>query len=297
MLIGILLVIAAGLMWTGIGCIYSHVGRRNYDIVTYCLTSSAVSALCAWCVFVDYPVLLRGPVPRAIPMTLCMLAVGLASGVAFLLITWAMRHGSHGVVWTLAQSAMVLPFIAGVILFHDACSMAQGLGVGAIALCILLLGLNLLRKGDALAEPRRKRLWFAAALAAFFLLGINLTLSTVPSRWIDWQDTARLRVPLVYSGVCLAYLPIGIRTWRLEWRYVRLSVISAGVGLLGQYFLYAGMDRLATVNAVSLTYPIGIGVCVVGFVGYCAVWLRESLTILKVLGIASGVLGIVLLSQ
>jgi hypothetical protein len=68
-----------------------------------------------------------------------MLAAGMINAWGVLTLQRAMRRGHHGVTWAIGQSAMVVPFLVGVLVFGDALG-ALGFPI-AVGACVVGFGI------------------------------------------------------------------------------------------------------------------------------------------------------------
>jgi len=193
--------------------------------------------------------------------------------------------------WTVGQSAMVIPFLAGVMFLGDAMRVCGGLGIA-----VILCSLASFCKGDLDSESPGQP-WLGFALIAFVFLGVQQTLSSIPSSWDGWSDTAGLRVPIVLTAgaiplvcaVVLRRVPIGQGIWGLALGYAALVV-------LGQMLLFRAMDNLRTEGRLSLAFPLALGTCIVIVSIWDIVTKRQWPDRFTMAGIVLGLAGVILLA-
>ena len=81
----------------------------------------------------------------------------------------------------------------------------------------------------------------------------------------------------------------------------RLWVYALGMQAFGLVFAYTlfypGMDALGRVGAGALCWPILVGSCIVSFTVYSAAVLKEKVTAVHVLAVASCLAGLFLLCR
>jgi drug/metabolite transporter (DMT)-like permease len=291
-LVGTLYVVAAGLLNAVMGVFFSQAGRQGMRLPAFGLVMGLSSTAVIWC-FCDWPVLLAGDIPRWRGFVPILAIGGSLSWCGLLLMMVAMRRGHQAGSWMVTQSAMVVPLLAGILIWGDR-PRSVNLAGGALLLgSIVLFGVQ--PAARARAAPAKP--WFFIALLGFLAMGVSQTLLTVPSHWPGWSDPGRLRVPVMSTAatIFLATACVVQRCWprRHEWIF---GVISNFVGLGNAVLLFAGMDRLAERNLVALAFPLSIGTGMVGFAIYSRVWLREPLGAFGGTAVAVGLVGLCLLA-
>jgi len=295
LLIGLALIFITGLIWGGVGVMCSYAARKKVDAVAMWTVCSLIFCAVSWAVFPDYALLRAGAAPKLASLAVVMLATGAFGCAGMLAIYRAMRSGHHGMVWTIAQCALVFPYVAGMVLFREPFVLHKAIGVAALLVCIAVLGYA--RRGLADREQDSGATWFLVALAALVLLGLQQTLTTVPSHWPGWRDAANMRIPLSALGAALAYSVVFLLRWRAPSPLaVVLGILSAATCVASRITLFAGLDCLSQCRMVSIAYPVAIGTCIVSFGLYSLLVLREPATKLQGAGMALGVVGLVLLS-
>ncbi len=296
MLPGLTLIIVTGLLWGAVGIVHSRVARGRLSFTGYGAMSSAVAAGVAAAFYVRWTPLLDGTATRTGPLVAVMCAaMGLNVG-GFLLVQRAMRRGHQAGTWTVAQSAMVFPFLAGVVVWGDLLSPARVAGFVAILVGVAAIGRGRAAVLDGRPAGQGGR-WFGPALLAFGLLGGQQVLTHVPSRWAGWTDAANLRATIMFVAGAGAYGALTV--WRRDWpgrREALLAVVGATLALSGQGCLFAGMDRLSAVGLGAVVYPTAIGVCILTFALYSHLVLREPASGYHWLGLACCIGGIAVIA-
>ena len=285
-----------GVLWAVVGVIFSRVARSRQDFAGFMAFSSLVTAACAWLFLPDHAVLLKEGWTFGVRASLVMLLAGLCSAAGFVAMNRGMRAGHHGATWTIGQSALVIPFLVGVLLFSDRVYVRNAIGVGAILTAIAVFGgKDETRTG---AGNEASRWWLGLALLSLLCLGSNQTLTTLPSRWSGWEDTARLRVPMLCLGSALGY-NILRGTWWRSWRTLawRQAMLLSAVGVSSQVLLISAMDSFAASDRAALVYPVAVGTCITVFALYSVFVLREKATVKNILGMVLGCAGIILVSM
>lgn len=295
MYFGILLVFITGLSWSAVGVVYSHVARHKLDLFAVKGVQTLLGAVFAWVFIADWPALLRGDAIRLGELALVMLGSGLLNGVGVIAMQKAMRAGHHGIVWTMGQSAMVLPFAYGVLFFGEAAPLRRCAGVALVLGSLVLFGLK--RRSVTPVKGEASGAWFPLALLTLLLLGSHQSLATTPAHWQGWEDAARMRVPFATLGIALCYVAptVARRAWPNR-KTLGVGLVLLGIGVPTQLIFYTGMDALRAHKMVSLAYPLAVGTCIVVFALYSALVLKERKTPASLAGIALGIGGLALIS-
>jgi drug/metabolite transporter (DMT)-like permease len=291
-LLGVLLIVITGLIWAVIGAFFSHVARHHLRMLAFSMAMTLCVALLSWATICNWPVVLHGGVQRGAHFIPLIALGGILNWCGMLLIMAAMRRGHQAGSWSVSQSAMVMPFLAGIIFWAERPSLPNVAGAAMILLAVALFGLRPAPPGG----ETRARPWFHIALMAFCIIGISQTLFTAPSHWPGWEDTGRLRVPvLATAALCFLVVVCAIRReWpgRREWRVAALCCL---VGYTGNWIFFIGMDMMAKRKLVALVYPLAVGVCMTGFVLYTRLWMKERLGRLGVAALVLDIAGVLLL--
>jgi uncharacterized membrane protein len=288
---GLYLIALTGLLWALVGAVFSHASRQNVELIAFLFVSSLFNAIGAW-IFLFKPAYLdRAGSGACLPMVGVMILAALFGSLGFQLMGNAMRKGNRGVIWTVSQSAMILPLFTALLFFNEKLGVLNGLGIVLILAGMVMLGI----KKSAVEEPANSdRGWLWMSYAVFILVGISLSLTTLPSHWKGFRDDASLRLPVIFTATMLYFLPQIIAKGKrsLTPRTFALGLTYSVVTFLGQYCLYRSLDGFEKFGRVGMVYPAAIGICVVLFYIYSVVFLKEEFkgrTIASVSGITAGI--------
>ncbi len=297
MIEGILLSLASGLLFGGVGAVLRRVSRAGGSLATYYVLFGACYLALSLAFSVKWR-LVAGA--ERLPLLAAVIgAAGTVSGFGMLLMTRSMALGHGGISWAISQSALVVPFLAGVLAWGDRSGPAGWAGLALVLAMIVVLGRRPGGAGTIAADARRgRRAWIAAVAGAFTALGLSQTLSSVPSRWAGWTDTAGLRVPLSAAGFLVVMLLMSaFSRERRPGRLVPLLALVHGVlGFLGQASFFVALDRLAPLGLAAAAFPVSIGTTILSFALYSALVLRERFRALDIASLAAGSAGIALLA-
>jgi drug/metabolite transporter (DMT)-like permease len=209
----------------------------------------------------------------------------------------AMKSGPNGIVWAIVQSALVFPFLVGVIAFGVALTLPRIGGILAIIAALALFGFARENRvhGDA---------WRAAAIGSLLLAGINQNLSNLPSYFPEAAAVGSVSRSLSAAlGTFTAFLLVNWKTLPLRfgdlanpmlWRF---TACLAGSGLAAGYFLlYRGLNLVAGAGAGAVSYPVLVSSCIASFTLYSLFILKEKMKPLQFGGLGLALVGIVLIT-
>ena len=289
---GIIFTLITGLAWTGVGICFSHVVKKNIHFTGFMLLYSLVISVAAWIFFPDYAKLGQVTANDWKILLLTMLPCGLFGMAGFMMMRTAMASGHHGVVWALAQSAVVVPCLFAVTVFHERIGWPATVGVG-----LLVAGMAMLSAGRKSEGNVTSRGWLVMALCSFLLIGIGQTFSLLPSYLKMIAAGGSLRVPLVVSAGIVWLVPVIWQRRGIGMETVIPALIYAALVLIGQYGLFQALDAMSVCGAGSLVYPLAIGISIVMFALYSRFYLREKAGVVMISGIVAMAGGIILMAH
>ncbi len=295
MLLGISLMVLAGFGWVGVGCVVNHCASKKINLAA---AQCGQALLCIACgVILAF---FQPAAECAVRVKLLTFASLFLSGIgnfaAYELMSRAMKHGPSGIIWSLVQSALIFPFLVGVIFFGVELTPPRTAGMVILIVSILLLGAA---KGNG-GNDRESRTWLWIALAAFITAGITQITTNLPSYFKEAEA--------VNPVIRTIWFQLGIAAgFAVTWLFQRKNITFTGVlkpaivlGLLYimLYFvlMFRGLDRLADAGAGSVGFPVMLGSCIVGFFCYSLVFLKEKATPAGIGGFLLCIAGIVMLS-
>lgn len=254
--IGLLLIVATGLLWGGLGVEMSRrADRRDESPLRFLWLAYLMAAGAAWVFVVDWRSLARTPQPRFFEMVGWAWVTGTLSAVHVLSTQAAMRRGPHSLTWACSQSALAGSFLAGVFLWGEHVAWPGWAGLVLVISALALLGYA---KGE-LASVRPG--WKAWLVATWFGIASQQTCASVVSHWKGWHDVGRMRpavaMTATFCGLGLALLAKGGKEsspwpWREATRFAAYAALSF-------FCLYPALDRMAARGAAAVVFPLALG--------------------------------------
>lgn len=299
MLFGIVALSVVGMSWTLVGIVMGSAPRKGIDPGLVQLFGSVCSVLIGAILLFLLPH--KHPAVRECLFP-CLLyfSGGFLNCIMLLLMSKAMQHGPNGIIWVIIQSAMIFPFLTGIIFFYVEPKPVRITGLLLILASLVLFGLckNNEVKGGG---------WKAVTFLAFLLTGVVLNCSSLPSYFKSGQN-----VPPILRSVCTAAGTLTIAVLvtvfnrkkipvraNLRSKYLWLFVGSLQFfGLIFAYLLlYPGMDAMAKNGNGSASHPLLISSCIIGFSLYSVFILREKSSVWQYMAMAGCLSGIVMICR
>lgn len=285
---GIAFTILTGVIWTVLGAVYSGVASKQKSIVSFMFFSTVFFALLIW-IFRFPREISSAELGR---VALAMIPAGLCGIAGFQMLFWAMRKGSHAVAWTFTQSAMVLPFLGGWLIFHQAVKWFNFSGLLLIISALCALGISQNKR----AERKNSLAALCLCVGAMFIQGMSQFCTLLPGEWGMSEAALSWRLPLlalnslaVWTGAFLALRP------GFDKETFKMSGLYSFVTAAGQVTLYFAIDALTPAGMTGIVYPAAISICIMLFALYCALFRKEKITSLACCGLLQLLGGVILL--
>lgn len=232
---------------------------------------------------------------------------GVLSYAQNLCVGAGMRRGPNGIVWTIAQSGFALPVLLGFAMGNTPLTAIRVAGVFSVLLGVVCCGRA---KGNG--KARHGRGWLVPALLGFLFCGLNQCAQAMASFFpAETRPSPLLRVLFgavgVLSAVAVhraAVLAFGnVRSRERQpppsryGRLVTICAVNAAVFFLSGFcFHYNALDRLEAAGRISAANPVMLAACLVGFVLYGIVFLREKPSASQLAGTLLAVIGAILVA-
>ena len=297
MLWGIFSLVLVGLSWTVVGAVMGLAPKKKLDPAVLQLTGAVITVTA--CSF-----LLPGTDINTIDGTtlfwvgLDYWATGALNCIMLILMALAMQKGPNGIIWAIIQSAMIFPFMTGMIFFGVE---PKAVRIAGLLLILLSLALSGFGKGNS----SKKGKWKLMAFAAFLITGVVQNLSNLPSYFESAQKiTPVFRTMGIASGV-LSTAVIRVllqRNWSMfkenfksKWLWIFTFALQFFGLIFAIIFQFPGMDALARCGLGSVSYPLLVGSCLVGFSLYSMFILKEKNSLLQFASLGCCLAGIIMI--
>lgn len=299
MQLGLLWIFVVGLCMAGSGMVHSYAARHRLHYFSF----STLTFL--WGTLVSFVFLVwanqRGPIVE-IPHykgTIAMIALaGVLGSLGFMFIQWAMRRGVHGIVWAISQMAMMLPFVWASVWYGEPMVLGKLAGMLAIVLSIAFFALGRVKVTGAVIDDGKSKRWLIHSLLSFFLIGVSMTLSIVPSYWgVNDFETSRYLRAFVYLSASFLTYGVGklITRDKTGKKELLASFFHFTMSIITSNLLYVVLDDYEALNLAGIVFPAITIVSILAMAVYGKYAIREKYTRYHVGGFALGLLGIAFL--
>ena len=297
MLWGIISLVLVGLSWTVVGAVMGLAPKKKLDPAVLQLAGAVIIVVS--CTLMLPATNIGTIAPK--PLFLCAAAywlTGALNCIMLILMSLAMQKGPNGIIWAVIQSAMIFPFMTGMIFF--------GVEPKAVRIAgLLFILVSLAFSGFGKENVTKGGSWKLMTFAAFLITGVVQNLSNLPSYFEATQQiTPVFRSMCCAAGVLsTAAIRIGYgRDWKTlkanlssKWLWIFTFAMQFFGMLFAILFQYPGMDTLAKCGVGSLSYPLLVGSCLVGFSLYSMFILKEKNTPLQWASLGCCLAGIIMI--
>ena len=225
----------------------------------------------------------------------------------FLNLIWmsrAMQSGPNGIIWAIIQSALVFPFIGGIIFFGVE---ATPLRIAGIILLLTALGIFSMAKDNSRSGTGGGN-WKLLALMCLALCAVQQNITTIPSYFEECRKVpssyrtmgtgfGTMMTALIYilfntSGDGYAVMKQALTRTRLWMYLLGLSVFGLFLSIT---LLFPGLDVMAAHGLGGMAYPVMVGSCIVSFILACVFILKEKLRPVQLVALTLCITGLVLI--
>ena len=242
-----------------------------------------------------------------LPVCLTYATAGALNFVMLQVMSYAMQRGPNGIIWSIIQSALIFPFLGGVLFFGVLLTPFRAGGILTLLAALVLFGMAKDQKAGTKVNEK-KRGWRGAAFLCLAICAVQQNLMTAPSYFEEARAvTSIARSLATASGTFLgalvynllkmnaerlAQLRSNLGRWTL-WRYI---IALQFFGLVFSYTLfYPGMNVMADAGLGGICYPMMVGSCIVTFSLASVCLLKERMTLLQAIALTVCITGLVLI--
>lgn len=313
MLFGIVALLTVGASWCLVGIIIGRAPKDGLDTKLIQFFGSTVSILFG--LMLTYVWIPAGNASQRVILLTCgtYFIAGIFNYAGIQSMSRGMQHGPNGVVWGIMQSALIFPFLGGVIWFHVALTIPRAIGILFLVTAILLFALA--KNTTAHKENPRtddsspvKGSWRIWAFVALMMMAIQQNLGTMPSYFPEAREVSSVLRSVSAAGGTFVAAIFGLFLIPGKGRRTFSQVASEmhrarlwGYVLAMQFFslifaytlLYPGLDCMAERGAGAVCYPMMVGSCIVVFTIYTRLVLKEKMLLAQKIALALCLLGLV----
>lgn len=242
-----------------------------------------------------------------LPVCLTYATAGALNFMMLQVMSYAMQRGPNGIIWSIIQSALIFPFLGGVLFFGVLLTPFRAGGILTLLAALVLFGMAKDQKAGTKVNEK-KRGWRGAAFLCLAICAVQQNLMTAPSYFEEARAvTSIARSLATASGTFLgalvynllkmnaerlAQLRSNLGRWTL-WRYI-IALQFFGLGFSYTLF-YPGMNVMADAGLGGICYPMMVGSCIVTFSLASVCLLKERMTLLQAIALTVCITGLVLI--
>lgn len=279
---GIIAMVIVGSSWCLVGLIMGDAPKKGIEPSLVQLGGAAFALVVGICIMIG-----TSAYSTATPLVtfLTCLTYFVGSAMNFFMLQYmskAMQLGPNGIVWAIIQSALVFPFIGGIVFFNVELTVLRGLGILALLSALVLFAFT---KNNS-SEGGNK--WKYLSFLCLAITAIQQNLTTLPSYFEEARGVSSIMRAIASAGGTLLmavlwdlskmtrehweHIRSNLKSWTL-WKYVgALQFFS----LLFSYTLfYPGMDVMAEHGMGGMCYPMMVGSCILSFT-LTSIWLLKE---------------------
>ena len=221
---------------------------------------------------------------KALYLTLgAFFVAGICCFVQHMTMSKAMQHGPNGIIWTVIQSAMIFPFIVGIIFYDVKLTPLRLAGIVFMLTSLALFGM-------AKSGSSGKGAWKLLTFTALAVVVADQVMLSIP---FYYKETAAIS-PVLCTILCMAGYAVSSLVYmifRMDKAYAleikrcvkcrNFWIYSLGLlpvsGLFSFTLHWPGMRAMADNGLGSMSFPATVGSCIVAFTFYSTIILKEKL--------------------
>ena len=242
-----------------------------------------------------------------LPVCLTYATAGTLNFMMLQIMSYAMQRGPNGIIWSIIQSALIFPFLGGVLFFGVLLTPFRAGGILTLLAALVLFGMAKDQKAGTKVNEK-KRGWRGAAFLCLAICAVQQNLMTAPSYFEEARAVTSIARSLATAfGTFLAALIYNLLKMNAEraaqlwsnlgrwalWRYI---IALQFFGLIFSYtLLYPGMNVMADAGLGGICYPMMVGSCIVTFSLASVCLLKEAMTLLQAVALTLCITGLVLI--
>ena len=296
---GIIAMILVGSSWSLEGLVMGDAPKKKVDPSVVQFFGGVVSSLCS-----GIPMLLGGfpDCSWQVYVLTCgaYFMTGILNFVLLQVMSVAMQRGPNGIVWAIIQTALFVPFLAGVFLHDMSANLIQWFGLACmiISLVFFACGLDNQQKG--------KGGWLMLSFLGLCISGVNGIILTEPSYHAASEPINSLtRTFYGVAGIMVSAVVYNLTRFNATHRQylcqaLRRPILWYYVGTLqffslffAYFFQYPGINILAKNDMGGVGLPLMYASCIVAFT-LCSIFLlKEKIKWPQMVALGFSLVGIV----
>ncbi len=298
---GILAMVIVGSSWCLVGLVMGDAPKKGIDSSLVQLWGGIVATVASVIIMAATSDYSTASLQTTLMVSAVLILSSILNFIMLELMSRAMQCGPNGVIWSIIQSAMVFPFMVGMIFFDVKFTILRCLGIILLLAALVLFALT---KDNSSSGGK----WKLLAIAGLVITAIQQNLSVLPSYFPEADKVPSIvRVLAAEIGFVIAAI-----VWNLcrlnpeHWKKIKSNLKNAMLwkytfalqffNLFFSYTLhYPGMNVMADHGMGGMSYPMMVGSCIVSFTLSSIFLLKEKFSFYQLGALIVCVSGLVLI--
>lgn len=297
---GIIAMLIVGASWCLIGLIMGDAPKRGIEPSLVQLFGGVVSVGFSTVIMISTGAYPTGPLAVVFWTCAAYAYSGVSNFLMLQIMSSAMQSGPNGIIWSIIQSALVFPFIGGILFFGVEFTFLRGIGI------VLLLAALVLFAFTKDNSKNNGNNWRLKAFICLAMCAVQQNITTLPSYFQEAKcvpsivralsaASATLIAALIYNMVRMndarrEQIKQNIRNATL-WKYI------AGLQFFNLIFAYTlfypGLNTMADHGLGGMCYPMLVGSCIVSFTASSVLVLKEKIKGIQIAALVVCIAGLV----
>lgn len=302
MFFGVICAILTGLTWAGISIMMSTVARSRISIFLFYWFGNTVAAIMAWIFMPDWSAFGGISAKSLFALIILLSFSGFVNVASQAMMVLTLKLGHNGLSIVIRNCAAVIPFLVGVLFWHNRVGIFGFLGLGMILAG--MAGIVLGRHGTAKSGTGSvSAKWLLAVIGSLCLSGSFQLLNSLTARLPPETLATGIRIPLLLTSCAAGNGVAFLLSRKMTETPVKSSVpllwLALGwsmLAIISYFVMFSSLDIMNKAGVSALVYPIVIGVNIMTFSLYSRFRLGEKYTGLAVCSLIFCVWGIIFLT-
>jgi len=161
-----LLVAIAGLLWGLNGIVFSYIARKSMKFASVIGVQAAWGVILSWILISNFKLLMTREIPQIALLSVVLIGSGILCAAGMMIMQRALKIGHHGIVFTISQSAMIIPFLFGVIVLGERVDYLKWIGLFFVIFSFITFGSEQSTRTGT-EGCKKSYIWFILALLVF----------------------------------------------------------------------------------------------------------------------------------
>ena len=301
-LYGIIAMIIVGSSWCLIGLVMGDAPKKGIEPSLVQLFGYLVSGSISLTLILTTGTYSTAPMDVTLWTCAAYAFSGLSNFIMLQIMSHAMQSGPNGIIWAIIQSALIFPFIGGVLFFDVNGTPLRWCGIVSL---LVALGLFACCKNNSSKGGSK---WLLESFICLAICAVQQNITTMPSYFESARGVPSIVRALasVVGGIVTALIYNLVLMNANRWQQIKSSLRNATlwkyIGAL-QFFslifaytlFYPGMNVMADHGMGGMCYPVMVGSCIVSFTLSSIFILHERFQKVQIFALTACLTGILLL--